>query len=149
MSSLTIVYLLHFRINVASNEQIKPLPSSLNKLTHHFERSRCVSLNDRSVGCGDVVKCVHCIQWTSVSHRATAAEMTHVCLSVTSYHFRGISRCLQIQTQKHVNYVSKDIQYPSPRHKNPSMLSVGNSNILILSAYESKTKPTMLKDVFL
>ena len=27
----------------------------------------------------DVVKCVQCIQWTSVSHRATAAEMTHVC----------------------------------------------------------------------
>ena len=39
-----------------------------------------VSLNEQSVGCVDVVvKCVHCIQWTSVSHRATAAEMTHVC----------------------------------------------------------------------
>ena len=39
-----------------------------------------VSLNEQSVGCVDVVvKCVHCIQWTSVSNRATAAEMTHVC----------------------------------------------------------------------
>ena len=47
----------------------------------------CVSLNEQSVGCVDVVvKCVQCIQWTSVSHRATAAEMTHVSdyLSVTS-----------------------------------------------------------------
>ena len=65
---------------MASNEQIKPLPSSSNKLTHHFERSRCVSLNDRRVCCGDVVvKCVQRIQRTSVGHRATAAEMTHVC----------------------------------------------------------------------
>ena len=39
----------------------------------------CVSLNEQSVGCVDVLgQCVHCIQWTSVSHRATAAEMTHV-----------------------------------------------------------------------
>ena len=39
-----------------------------------------VSLNEECVACGNVVvKCVHCIQWTSVSHRATAAEMTHVC----------------------------------------------------------------------
>ena len=39
-----------------------------------------VSLNEQSVGSVDVVvKCVHCIQWTSVSNRATAAEMTHVC----------------------------------------------------------------------
>ena len=39
-----------------------------------------VSLNEQSVGSVDVVvKCVYCIQWTSVSHRATAAVMTHVC----------------------------------------------------------------------
>ena len=40
----------------------------------------CVSLNEQRVDSVHVVvKCVHCIQWTSVSHRATAAEMTHVC----------------------------------------------------------------------
>ena len=40
----------------------------------------CVSLKEQSVGCGNVVeKCVQCIQWTRVSHIATAVEMTHVC----------------------------------------------------------------------
>ena len=57
----------------------------------------CVSLNDRSVGCGDVVKCVHCIQWTSVSHRATAAEMTHVCQTdFLSIHMIIVQRDVQV-----------------------------------------------------
>ena len=57
-----------------------------------------VSLNEQSVGCVDVVvKCVHCIQWTSVSLRATAAEMTHVCQTVIlSLHILVVQRDVQV-----------------------------------------------------
>ena len=94
-----------------------------------------------------VVKCVQCIQWTSVSHRAMAAEMTHVCQTdFLLLHIIVVQRDVQVSAEKHV---SKDIPYLSPRHRNPSMLSGGNSNIFIMSVYESKTKPTMLKYVSL
>ena len=58
----------------------------------------CVSLNEQSVGCVDVVvKCVQCIQWTSVSHRATAAEMTHVCQTdFLSIHMIIVQRDVQV-----------------------------------------------------
>ena len=58
----------------------------------------CVSLNEQSVGCVDfLVKCVQCIQWTSVSHRATAAEMTHVCRTdVLSIHIIVVQRDVQV-----------------------------------------------------
>ena len=54
-----------------------------------------VSLNEECVACGNVVvKCVHCIQWTSVSHRATAAEMTHVCqTNVLPLHNSSSEKC--------------------------------------------------------
>ena len=57
-----------------------------------------VSLNDQTVDCVDVVvKCVHCIQWTSVSHRATAAEMTHVChTDFLSLHIMVVQRNVQV-----------------------------------------------------
>ena len=42
-----------------------------------------VSLNEQSVGCVDVV--VKCVQWTSVSPRATADEM--MCVRLTLCHF--------------------------------------------------------------
>ena len=63
----------------------------------------CVSLNEQSVGCVDVLgQCVHCIQWTSVSHRATAAEMTHVSqtdfMPLHKIVVQGMSRFLQIPT---------------------------------------------------
>ena len=67
----------------------------------------CVSLNEQSVGCVNVLgQCVHCIQWTSVSHRATAAEMTHVShtdfMPLHEIVDQGMSRFLQITTLKHV-----------------------------------------------
>ena len=44
-----------------------------------------------------VVKCVQCIQWTSVSHRATAAEMTHVCQTdFLSIHIIVVQRDVQV-----------------------------------------------------
>ena len=57
-----------------------------------------VSLNEQSVGCVDVVvKCVQCILWTSVSHRATAAEMTHVCQNdFMSLHEIEVQRNVQV-----------------------------------------------------
>ena len=58
----------------------------------------CVSLNEQSVGCVDFLgKCVQCIQWTSVSHRATAAEMTHVCQTdFMSIHMIIVQRDVQV-----------------------------------------------------
>ena len=58
----------------------------------------CVSLNEQSVGCVDFLgKCVQCIQWTSVSHRATAAEMTHVCQTdFLSIHIIVVQRDVQV-----------------------------------------------------
>ena len=44
-----------------------------------------------------VVKCVQCIQWTSVSHRAMAAEMTHVCQTdFLSLHIMVVQRDVQV-----------------------------------------------------
>ena len=44
-----------------------------------------------------VVKCVQYIQWTSVSHRATAAEMTHVCQTdFLSIHIIVVQRDVQV-----------------------------------------------------
>ena len=93
LSSFAVIYLSCFQINVDSNEHIKPLPSLSNIFPYHNNNTNnnntilkeglrlwCVSLKEQSIVCGDfLVKCFHCIQWTSVSHRATAAEMTHVC----------------------------------------------------------------------
>ena len=44
-----------------------------------------------------LVKCVQCIQWTSVSHRATAAAMTHVCQTdFLSLHIIVVQRDVQV-----------------------------------------------------
>ena len=113
-----------------------------------------VSLNEQSVGCVDVVvKCVHCIQWTSVSHRATAAEMTHVCQTdFMSLHIIEVQG--DVQGSAYTNLVetckSTSQKTISISHQGIGTLAVsgGNSNIFIMSVYESKTKPTSLKDVF-
>ena len=81
------------------------LLSLLNKFHYHLNEGlklRCVSLNEQSVGCvGVVVKCVHFIQWTSVSHRATAAEMTHVCQTdFMSLHMRDVQVSADTNSEK-------------------------------------------------
>ena len=113
----------------------------------------CVSLNEQRVGCVDVVvKYVHCIQWTSVSHRATAAAKTHVCrtdfMSLHKIEVQGDvqgSADTNIETCKSTSPKTFSIS-----HQGIGTLAVsgGNSNIFIMSVYESKTKPTSLKDVF-
>ena len=99
-----------------------------------------------------VVKCVQCIQLTSVSHRATAAEMSHVCqIDLMSLHKTEVQGDVQgsagtnLETCKSTSPKTLSIS-----HQGIGTLAVsgGNSNIFIMSVYESKTKPTSLKDVF-
>ena len=115
----------------------------------------CVSLNEQSVGCcvDVLVKCVQCIQWTSVSHRATAAEMTHVGhTDFMSLHQIEAQRDVQVSADPNLETCKGTSQKTSSiSHRDIGTLSVsgGNSNIFITSVYESKTKRTSLKDVSL
>jgi hypothetical protein len=57
----------------------------------------CVSLNEQSVGCVDVVvKCVQCIQWSSVSDRATAAARPMCQTDFMSLHRIEVQRNVQV-----------------------------------------------------
>ena len=114
----------------------------------------CVSLNEQSVGCVDVVvKCVQCIQWSSVSDRATAAARPMCQTDFMSLHRIEVQRNVQVSADTNLlTCKSTSLETISISHtdlRTPSMLSGGNSNIFIMSVYESKNKPVSLKDVFL
>ena len=85
-----------------------------------------VSLNEQSVGCVDVVvKCVHCIQWTSVSNRATAAEMTHVCQT-------DFMSLYTIEVQRNVQ-VSADTNSESCKITSQKTFSIYQQDIITLA----------------
>ena len=83
LSSFPIVS-LSFSMNVALKGYIKTSVIFLTKtrFTSILDEGLKLWCAEQSVGCVDVLgQCVHCVQWTRVSHRATAAETTGVCLT--------------------------------------------------------------------